>query len=216
MERVALRVWVPDEPGALAELAQRVAAAGGNVVGFEVLERAGDAAVDELLVELESAVMIDGLCTKVAAMDGTRIEEVRPVGPDTAEHGLAVIEAALTVLTTARPSAALSALVELSVALFDADWCALVDPLSHSYARRLGPVPDLEHLGSRPGPLSEMMSVPLEEAALTLWLGRPIPFRRRERREIEMLARVADRTFRSTRVDRIPPQWGSKGGFPGT
>jgi hypothetical protein len=91
----------------------------------------------------------------------------------------------------------------------------------------VGDTPELAHLAElmedgqispkAAGPRgSALVGVPLEESGLTLFAGRPIPFRERERREIEMLARVTDRTCRPARGDRIPPQWSSGGQFPGT
>ena len=50
---------------------------------------------------------------------------------------------------------------------------------------------------------------------LALCIGRPVAFRRREQRELDMLVRVADRMCRPLRGDRIPPAWGSTARFPG-
>lgn len=219
-ERIVVRVWVPDEPGALAALASRVAGAGGNVVGLEVLERRGDAALDELLIELEGAELVDHLCGQVASAPGTTIEQVRPVPPDAAEHGLRVIDAALTILTRSRPTGALDTLVGAVRELFDADWCALVDRRAGTVLVRVGATPPVDVVlevaagddgaAGRPGGVGgglEVLTTELEEAGLTLCAGRPIPFRRRERREMEMLARVTDRTCRPARRDRVPPEW---------
>lgn len=222
-ERIAVRVWVPDRPGSLAQLATRIAGAGGNVIGLEVLERDSSAALDELLIEVESADVIDHLCSQVASIAGARIEEVRPVAPDAEEHGLRVADGALRILTQARPAAALSALVSVVSELFDSDWCALVSTSDGTVAHSVGSVPPhttpAQLLGGR-GPtgtrLSEVMVTPVEEAHLNLVVGRPIPFRHRERREIEMLVSVTDRMCRSGRGDRIPREWGMRGGFPGT
>jgi hypothetical protein len=223
VERFVVRVWVPDEPGSLATLADRVARAGGNLVGVEVLERTGGQALDELMIEVESPGHVDPLTARVASMIGARIEEIRPVAPDTEEHSLRVIETALGILSCVRPTAALGALVEAVPELFDADWCALVDDNAGRIVMETAAAPPARRLlemanGSKvaphsgPGTRVEVLTRPVEEVGFTLCIGRPIPFRRRESREIDMLVRVTERTCRSVRSDRIPTHWAAKGG----
>ncbi len=43
---------MPDRPGALGQVASRVGAVGGDVVGIDILERGAGRAIDELVVEL--------------------------------------------------------------------------------------------------------------------------------------------------------------------
>jgi hypothetical protein len=227
MERFIVRVWVRDEPGALATLADRVARADGNVIGVEVLERTGGRALDEVMIEVASSSAVDPLCGRVASMAGAQIEEVRPVAPDAEEHSLAVIETALSILSCVRPTAALSALVESVPELFDADWCALIDPKAERVVMETAAAPPARRLvdmatgdGKAGAPRSEsrveVLVRSIEEVGFTLCIGRPIPFRRRESREIDMLVRVTERTCRSVRSDRIPTHWASKGGVFGT
>ena len=52
MSRFILRVWLPDRPGALGIVATRVGAAGGEIVGIDILERGGGRVIDERVVEL--------------------------------------------------------------------------------------------------------------------------------------------------------------------
>ena len=47
-----VRVWMPDRPGALGQVASRIGAVGGDVVGIDILERGAGRAIDELVVEL--------------------------------------------------------------------------------------------------------------------------------------------------------------------
>src|SRR5918995_223890 len=44
-----IRMWLPDRPGALGQVASRIGAARGDVVGIDILERENGQAVDELL-----------------------------------------------------------------------------------------------------------------------------------------------------------------------
>jgi hypothetical protein len=216
-ERVVMRVWIPDSPGALAALASRVAEGGGNVVGLEVLERVDGAALDELLIELDDSALIDHMCRKVASADGTAIEEVRPVAPDADEHGMQVLDAAQGILTAGTPTVALEGMVEAVTRLFDTDWCAVVDQRVQTVVARAGRVPPTGQVlglldpGATPAPAAlEVVRRELEDAGLTLLAARPIAFRHRELRQIEMLVRVTDRTCRPVRRDRIPPEWSSR------
>jgi hypothetical protein len=221
MERLAVRIWLPDKPGMLAAVATRIAAIRGNVVGLEVLERSGGVAVDELMVELPEVGLADKLCSQLRAIDGAGIEEVRPVPTDMEERGLQVISAAVSILETANASASLAALVGLGGELFDVEWSALIDLRSETFVQCAGDVPGIDWLlafvsGSRGGAGdvdtsgSGVMAGELTEARLAWCIGRAVPFRRREHREMEMLVRVADRMCRPLRGDRIPPGWGSR------
>ncbi len=218
--RLALRLWLPDLPGRLAAVAQGIAEAGGNVLGLEVLERSDGVAVDELMVEVESPDHIDAMCRAIQVIEGAGVEEVRQVPADAEERGLQVISAAVTILETANPTATLSALSGLVGELFDADWTALVDLASRICVESVGEVPPVDWLvafcegaGAAAGRTSGsgVMAGTLTEANLAICVGRPFGFRRREQRELDMLARVADRMCRPLRVDRIPQGWSSNG-----
>lgn len=224
MARVALRLWLPDVPGMLAAVALRIAACGGNVVGLEVLECTGGVAVDELLVELDDLGRTDEMCRALRELDGTGVEEVRHLPDDAEERGLQVIAAAVAILETANPTATLSALTGLADDLFGAGWIALVDRSAGVCVQTRGDVPPVDWLvafcagahsagGATSG--SGVMAADLAEAGLAVCIGRTVAFRRREQRELDMLARVADRMCRPLRTDRIPAGWGSANRWTG-
>ena len=52
METVVVRLWLPDRPGALGQVASRIGAVRGEIVGIEILERGAGRAIDELVVDL--------------------------------------------------------------------------------------------------------------------------------------------------------------------
>jgi hypothetical protein len=206
VERVAVRIWVPDRPGVLGAVTTRIGGIRGNVVGLEVLERDGGVAIDELMVELPDVGMVDEMCSQIRLVDGAGVEEVRPIGDDKEERGLQVMAAALAILETANSTAALSALIGYVSELFELDWATLVDLRSGSHIHSIGEIPtvawltafaegartnDIEGCTDRSGVLAEG----LEVAGLALHVGRMVPFRRRERREVQMLARVTDRVW---------------------
>ena len=60
-----VRLWLPDRPGALGQVASRVGSLRGDVVGIDILERGGGRAVDELTLSLPDAGLIDLLLTDV-------------------------------------------------------------------------------------------------------------------------------------------------------
>jgi hypothetical protein len=222
MERFAIRLWVPDEPGMLAAVATRIAAVRGNVVGLEVLERSTGVAVDELVVELPEPGLTDELCRQLQTIAGAGIEEIRPLPPGKEERGLEVIAAAVSILETANATASLAALVGLTGELFSLEWSALVDLNAQAYVQCVGEVPSLDWLlafvsGARSADTdtarSGVMAGELTEAGLALCIGRSVAFRRREHRELEMLVQVADRMCRPLRGDRIPAGWGSQPRF---
>ena len=64
-------------PGALGQVASRIGAVRGDVVGIEILERGGGRAIDELVVALPDAGLVDLLVTEIAQVDGVDVEDVR-------------------------------------------------------------------------------------------------------------------------------------------
>src|ERR671910_559614 len=59
VETFVIRMWLPDRPGALGQIASRIGAVGGDVVGIDILERENGQAVDELVVELPDPALVE-------------------------------------------------------------------------------------------------------------------------------------------------------------
>lgn len=215
-----MRLWVPDRPGMLGAVAGAVAGVGGNVVGLEVLERSGEVAVDELMIEVAEPGSGEELARRLQAIDGAGVEEVRQVPEGTEERGLQVIAAAVAILETANPTASLAALVGFAGDLFEAGWSSVVDLGTETCVRATGDAPSVDWLlaflgGFRRAATTSNSGVivgELPDAGLALCIGRTVPFRHREQRELQMLARVTDRMCRSLR-DRIPQTWGNQPRF---
>ena len=89
-----IRMWLPDRPGALGQVAGRIGAVRGEIVGIDILERDGGQAVDELVVELPDADLIELLVAEVRQVDGVAVEEVRPVADALHDPRLDALEAA--------------------------------------------------------------------------------------------------------------------------
>ena len=204
---VLVRVWIPDRPGALGLVAARIGSVGGDIVGVEVVERGTDVAVDEFAVVLADADRLGLLVREVEEVDGASVEEVRsvPVFPD---PRLDALESAV-VLTECDSVGELQAILPAHVAReFVADWSALL--VAEEVVAVAGDgVPDAPLLvalaaGTAASPLvvdgvtgpADLAVAALPSRGAVLLVGRDgHVFRRRERAQLLMLARVADRAW---------------------
>src|SRR5215210_5203800 len=91
---VVVRVWLPDRPGALGAVASRIGAVQGDVVGIEILERGAGRAVDDMVVRLPRAELVDLLAKEINEVDGVDVEEIRTVVDGVVDPWLDAVEAA--------------------------------------------------------------------------------------------------------------------------
>jgi len=200
VHRFVLRVWLPDRPGALGQVASRIGAVHGDVVGIEILEQGGGRAIDELVVELPDAGLIDPVVREVAQVEGVDIESVQPV--DDHDPQLSLLEAAAALVEGAAPGGGLDGLCTDLQSAFASVWCAVVDRPTGSVVARAGDVPSAAWIvafleGSRhldahvERGADEVAWADLSGRDRTLVLGRTgRPFRARERRQLVVLARI--------------------------
>ncbi len=202
-----MRIWLPDAPGVLGAVAAEIGAVKGNVVGLEVLEREAGVAIDELVVELpDETGAVDAVCRAVRNVPGVGVEEVTQLFTEASDREDTVLTAAAAIVTATTPTAALTALTDRLIVLFDLSWLALADEGWRSFVETHGEdVPSVGWVaafaeGSRSGAdpandtiRSGVFVEPIPEVGLTVCGGRPVAIRRRERREIAMLAMVAAR-----------------------
>ena len=204
---VLIRVWLPDRPGALGLVASRIGSVGADIVGVDVVERGDRVAVDEFAVVVPDDGRLDLLVREIEQVDGASVEEVRRVGifPD---PRLDVLESAAALCETEsiddlhRVPRRTSARVPRR--------------LGRSSARRRDPcrpdgegIPDPAKLaaldaGTAASPLvadgvvgpEDLAVARLPEHETAILVGRDgHVFRRRERAQLMMLARVADRAW---------------------
>jgi hypothetical protein len=121
-----IRVWLPDRPGALGQVASRIGAVRGDVVGIDILERDGGQAVDELVVELPDDELVDLLVAEVRQVDGVAVEEVRPVADALHDPRLDALEAAAQLVGADTVDDLLSAVVVHARRVVGASWVAVV------------------------------------------------------------------------------------------
>jgi hypothetical protein len=202
--RLVVRVWLPDRPGALGLVASRIGAIGADIVGVDVLERSEHVAVDEFAVTLESEDLVKLLVREIEEVDGASVEQWERVErfPDPLD-ALETIEHVCAADDVDDLAARLTTRVR---AEFNADWAAVVgesarlatagddvpDP-SVLYALASGTSASPAVASGDSGP-DDLAVAPLTAHGAFLLVGRAgHPFRRRERRQLLALARVADR-----------------------
>ncbi len=205
MITVVVRVWMPDRPGALGQVASRVGAVRGDVLGIEILEHGVGQVIDELTVSLPSAEIVPLLSSEVDAVDGVSVEEVRIVEADRIDPNLSAL-AAGAAMAEAPMAERLDVLCRAVQRLAEAEWAAVlrVDETVAEMVAEVGDSPDVGWLtaflaGS--GHLTEtdetlpndlvwghMLTSGLVVAAGRT--GRPI--HERERVRVSLLARLAD------------------------
>jgi hypothetical protein len=206
METYVVRVWMPDRPGALGQVASRIGAVRGDVVGIDILERGAGKAIDELVVELPDESILPLLLKEIAAVDGVDVEDVRPAADSLRDPHLAALESAAMLVAAPTTDDLLHLLVQHVYLDFSAEWAAVVDPEEREIFDGVGEVPPAAWLeafieGSRAsarvvdneaGP-EDIAWAPLPTSGLNLVLGRGgRPLRARERRQLAALARIAD------------------------
>ena len=121
-----IRVWLPDRPGALGQVASRIGAVRGDVVGIDILERDGGQAVDELVVELpDDDGLVDLLVAEVRQVDGVAVEEVRPVADALHDPRLDALEAAAQLVGAPDVEDLLAAVVVHARRVIGASWVAV-------------------------------------------------------------------------------------------
>ena len=207
METFIVRVWLPDRPGALGQVASRVGAVGGDVVGIDILEREGGQAIDELVIELPDRSLIDLLTSEITDVDGVAVEDIRPAQNVVHDSRLDALEAAALLVSAKTRDELVKSLVTRSMDDFSAEWVVALVHDSLDTAKILFGVGDapaprwlaaftegtrLSNSHDPAGP-NDIAWAHLSQADISLILGRKgPPFRARERRQIAVLARVAD------------------------
>ena len=213
VETFVIRMWLPDRPGALGQVASRIGAVRGDVVAIDILERDGGQAVDELVVELPDGTLVDLLVNEVRQVDGVAVEEVRPVADALHDPRLDALEAAAQLVGADDIEELLAAVVTHSRRVVGASWVAVVDidERGDGVLAASEDAPNAAWLeaflaGSRAAEdvnrglgahSSDVIWTPMAHSGLALVLGRQgMPYRSRERRQVAALARVVDTRLR--------------------
>lgn len=210
-----VRVWLPDRPGALGAVASRIGAVRGDVIGIDILERGAGRAIDELVVQLPDASLLDLLIEEIKAVDGAAVEDVRLAADALRDPRLDALETAALLVATASVEELLASLLEHAASDFGAEWAVVLDVETAEIRSSIGARPSAGWLtafaqGTRTsvrvttgetGP-DDVALASMPKADLSLLLGRSgRPLRARERRQLAALARIADLRWSEVVVD---------------
>ena len=210
METYVVRMWLPDRPGALGQVASRIGAVRGEIVGIDILERGAGRAIDELVVDLPDGALIDLLVNEVQQVDGVDVEEVRRVADALHDPRLDALETAAILVGASDRAELVDALVSHAKRVIGAAWAAVVSLDDGDVIAEEGPIPSVAWLlafvaGSQESArvtagesgADDLVWSPLPAAGLALVLGRDgVAYRARERRQAAALARIVDTRFR--------------------
>lgn len=205
MQTFVVRLWVPDRPGALGQVASRIGAVRGDVVGIDILERGAGRAIDELVVELPDASLVSLLLAEIDQVDGVDVEDVRPAPAELVDPRLDALETAAVLVGAPSFAELLASLVAHARRDFGAEWAVVIDLDERVLLASHGAPPPPGWLvafvtGSQSsaavcsgecGP-DDVAWAALAGSSLALLLGRQgRPFRARERHQLAALARIA-------------------------
>lgn len=211
METYVVRLWLPDRPGALGQVASRIGSLRGDVVGIDILERGGGRAVDELVVDLPDGGLVELLVSEIQQVDGVAVEDVRRVARERPDAGLEALGIAATLAEEA-PAHRLDRLCKELAALVDGEWVAALDVATSTVVHDLSltaGLPDaswltafldgtrhLDHAAQAAGAPGELAWGWLDRSGssttdLVVVVGRSMrPFHSRERQQIALLCRL--------------------------
>ncbi len=200
-----VRVWLPDRPGALGQVASRIGAVRGDLLDIEILEVGGGRAIDELVVALPDESLVDLMVSEIHAIEGVAIEHVRLANPEHTDGGLLALSLAAELAETDPPKM-VDAIVSCVARLTEADWAMVArraeivascgDTPSADWVNSL--VAGSRHLGGGHAVSGELFWSDLPTSGLWLAAGRPDrPIHERERIRLDLFARIADSLIRT-------------------
>jgi hypothetical protein len=202
---VRLRVWLPDRPGALGAVASRIGGVKGDVIGIEILEHGAGRAIDDLVVALPDASLVDLLVSEVGEVDGVDVEEVVALNRETYDPDLDALEAGAALVAVEHRGDLVTGLCRETHLGMHATWTCVLDLDRRDVQASEGAVPPIDWLhafvlGSRSSELvasgqagpDDVISGALGEWGAVV-VGRDgHPFRARERRRLTALARIVE------------------------
>lgn len=200
MHTVVVRVWLPDRPGALGQVASRIGSVRGDVLSIEILEVGGGRVIDELVVALPDASLVDLMMTEVHAIDGVSVEHVRETHD--AHTDASLLSLAVTAdLAESAPDERVLRFIDGVERLTEASWVLVVSDGEVVASR--GDVPTADwvsalmvgssHLGDPHATSSDMFWSDLPQSKMWVAAGREgRTVHDRERVRLDLFARIAD------------------------
>ena len=200
---VIIRVWLPDRPGALGQVASRIGSVRGDVLGIEILEVGGGRVIDELVVALPDPSLVALMVNEVHAIDGVSVEHVREIDGDHSDGGLLALSLAAEV-AEADADDRLGALADGVRRLTESEWSMVVR--DGQAVATCGPAPSADfissflagsrHLGATQAASGDMFWADLPTTSMWIAAGRDgRPVHDRERVRLDLFVRIADALF---------------------
>jgi len=197
---VVVRVWLPDRPGALGQVASRIGSVRGDVLAIEILEVGGGRVIDELVVALPDNSLVDLMVNEVHAIDGVSVEHVREIGDGHVDASVMSLSAAAELAESAHPER-LSTFLDGVVRLTEATWAMVAR--DGDVVESIGEVPSADwvtsllagsrHLGDPHSTSSDMFWSDLPISSMWVAAGREgRTVHDQERVRLDLFARIAD------------------------
>jgi hypothetical protein len=196
---VVVRVWLPDRPGALGQVASRIGSVKGDVLGIDILESGGGRVIDELVVALPDESIVDLMVNEVHAIDGVSVEHVRPTVDGHTDGGQLALALAVELAETP-PARRTDTFVAAVARLTEGSWVLLADTDRPIAAAGAAPAPEYvtallagrKHLAEHAA-RSDLFWSDLPLAGVWVAAGRPDrPVHDRERVRLDLFTRIAD------------------------
>ena len=131
-----LRVQLVDRPGSLGSLAVALGSVGADILSLDVVERVSGLAIDDLVVDLPPGAMPDTLITAAEALNGVRVDSIRPhTGLLEAHRELELID---HIAAGADRLGKLQVLADEAPRVLRVGWCTVVRLHDHGFERIVG------------------------------------------------------------------------------
>jgi hypothetical protein len=131
-----LRVQLVDRPGSLGSLAVALGSVGADILSLDVVERMSGLAIDDLVVDLPPGAMPDTLITAAEALNGVRVDSIRPhTGLLEAHRELELID---HIAAGPDPLGKLQILADEAPRVLRVSWCIVVRLQNHGFERIVG------------------------------------------------------------------------------
>ena len=131
-----LRVQLADRPGSLGSLAVALGSVGADILSLDVVDRGPGYAIDDLVVELPPGGMPDTLITAAEALQGVRVDSLRPhTGLLDTHRELALID---HVAAAGKTAAKLKVLVDEAPQVLRVSWCTVLQTSDDGFQRIAG------------------------------------------------------------------------------
>lgn len=197
---VVVRVWLPDRPGALGQVASRIGSVRGDVLAIEILEVGGGRVIDELVVALPDPSLVDLMVAEVHAIDGVSVEHVRESTDGHVDASL--VSLSVTAELAERPRGErMASFVDGVERLTEATWVMVAHDGAVIASRGDVPAPEWitallagsSHLGDPHATSSDMFWSDLPRSGMWVAAGREgRTVHDRERVRLDLFARIAD------------------------